>query len=356
MTRQNDQMDGGDLQVQVAGGTMAVAPVVDERKRRRRMYLLLLLATLVVSVAALDVYYLVTRKPITEILPPAVAVAKTLPPAFVASFYGASAPMGIAVSPDAQRVYVSELEGDRMVRAFDRSGRELFSIATGEEGAARRQPAYLAVSPQGQLYVADRLSARISTYSPDGRFVSDLAAPEEAGISSPLGLAFDRSGNLLVTDTTGAEHKLVVLDPQGNLVMRAGKTGEEPGDFSFPNQAAADSQGRIYVTNGNLGRVDTFGKDGAYLGALATDSGPAKIGLPRGIAVDHLDRLFVVDSVGCNVQVFDVSGEKPSFLYSLGGEGDGNGQLRYPTGVAVDSTGRVYVADRANFRVQIWNY
>jgi sugar lactone lactonase YvrE len=214
----------------------------------------------------------------------------------------------------------------------------------------------MAVDGEGQLHVADRLRHAISLYDPDGRFVADLKPPAEAPFTAPLGVSFDRSGRLLVADATKENHSVLILDSQGKLVRRLGQYGDGPGKLLFPNQAVADSRGRIYVSNGNAMRVDLFGADGGYVGPLATGSARGAVGMPRGLAVDHQDRLFVVDSVGCVVHVFDVSGDKPAFLYSFGSEGIGDGQMLYPMGIAVDATGRVYVADRTNYRLQVWSY
>jgi sugar lactone lactonase YvrE len=214
----------------------------------------------------------------------------------------------------------------------------------------------MAVDGQGQLYVADRSSREVLLYSSEGRFNSTLRLPAEAGALNPLGVSFDRSGNLLLTDTGAETHQVVIVDRGGKLVRRFGRLGDQPGDLQFPNQAAADSRGRIYVSNGNLGRVEIFGPEGGHLGAVAPGGSLRTFGLPRGVAVDHLDRLYAVDSSNGVVQVFDVSGDKPGYLYSIGAEGDGNGQLRFPGQVAVDASGRVYVADRVNHRVQVWSY
>ena len=72
--------------------------------------------------------------------------------------------------------------------------------------------------------------------------------------------------------------------------------------------------------------------------------------------MDARDRLYVVDAVGQNVKVYDVSGPEPSFLFVFGGWGMGDGQFDYPNDIALDATGRLYVVDRENNRVQVWSY
>ncbi len=343
-----------DIEVIAASGGEAV--LIPRRRGGWKLGLLGGLAVLVLVALGLDAYYLISRKPLTEMLPPAAAVTKSVPPAYVASFYGVNGPTGVAVSPDAQRIYVAEGDGDHLLRAFDRTGKELFNFSPSDSQASQRSPEYLAVDGKGQLYVADSARRRVSIYGADGRFISDVNLPQAEPSSYPLGVAFDRKGDLLVTDISADRHSVIVMDQQGKLVRQLGKTGTGAGEFSFPNQAAADSRGRLYVTNGNDGRVDMFGSDGNYVGPLATGNNTGSVGLPRGIVVDNLDRLYVVDSVGCTVEVFDVSGDKPSFLYSFGGPGTGGGELSYPVGIAVDSTGRIYVADRGNARLEVWSY
>lgn len=356
MSNDNPEQPGG-IPLGVSGAGAATATVaVPPATKGLRLAVIAMLVTLVAGVLALDVYYIVSKKSLSDILPPAAVLTRALPPSYVTSFYGVSGPVGVAVSPDAQRVYVAESEGDRLVRAFDRTGQQLFTISPPGSSVLDRAPVYVAVDSQGQVYVADRQRHRIYVYNSDGRFVREVEPPAEAPFAAPIGVAFDRAGNLLVADASKDNHTVVVLDPQGKLVRRLGKYGEEPGQFLFPNQAAADSRGRLYVSNGNNGRVDVFGADGQFVGVLAAGSGKGAVNMPRGIFVDQQERLFVVDSIGSAVQVFDVGGDNPGYLYAIGSEGIGNGQMRYPTAVAVDSTGRVYIADRVNQRLQVWTY
>lgn len=76
--------------------------------------------------------------------------------------------------------------------------------------------------------------------------------------------------------------------------------------------------------------------------ALTGSSGVAGEPLtkPYSIAV-HQGKLFVSDSVGRKVRVFDVPGR----AYSTIGDDDGEGKLAKPLGIDVDGQGNLYVAD-----------
>ena len=77
--------------------------------------------------------------------------------------------------------------------------------------------------------------------------------------------------------------------------------------------------------------------------------------MPRGVAVDDEGRLFVVDTSAHIVKVYDVSGDRPEFVYDIGEAGTQEGRFRFPNGIAIEGN-RVYVTDRENGRVQVWSY
>ena len=84
--------------------------------------------------------------------------------------------------------------------------------------------------------------------------------------------------------------------------------------------------------------------------------GPGDLAMPRGLAIDGHDRLYVADTSTHVVKIYDISGDKPEFKADFGGYGNGDGQFRFPNGVAVDGDNRVYVTDRDGGRLQIWSY
>jgi DNA-binding beta-propeller fold protein YncE len=135
-----------------------------------------------------------------------------------------------------------------------------------------------------------------------------------------------------------------------------GTYGQGDGQFIFPNTAVTDSQGRVYVTDSNNSRISVWSNDGRFLFHFGQGNVDGAVGLPRGAAITGRDRLHVVDAVGQNVKVYDVSGPEPLFLFTFGSWGMGDGQFNYPNDIALDNTGRLYITDRENNRVQVWAY
>jgi len=75
-----------------------------------------------------------------------------------------------------------------------------------------------------------------------------------------------------------------------------------------------------------------------------------KFALPRGIAIDKLGRIHVVDTLKNKVYVFSPTHK---FLFTYGQEK--NDSLAYPNGIFIDrDTGLIFVTDRLNERITVW--
>lgn len=123
---------------------------------------------------------------------------------------------------------------------------------------------------------------------------------------------------------------------------------------------AQDSRGRLYTTEGMLGRVQQLTTAGRPLaawgdksqqpggfGALETGYAKHTFG-PIVVFVDRHDRVWV-SSLNDRVQCFTPEGR---FLFGLGGTGSEPGRFTRPHGMAMDSQGHLYVADAGNQRIQ----
>lgn len=419
MTITNLEADGPKKIETVAGepqitGADPEQTAEEQDKRKRRLYLLLLLLLLLICccVSYFIVRYLLKPQPLPQMVP-VVNNVINYPPTYKFSMMGVDEPVGVAVSPDNQQIYVAESAGDRLVKVFNRDGQLIKTFAPPGSDKANREPKYLAVDASGRVYLVDRTSNAIYIFAADGtpldaiiaqdltvsKLVSQqlhlsnglpagttfhyeginrvlyytlpgqtqqsIKVPPASAPWAPLGVRFDAQGDLLYTDITTDHHSLNVIpaadmrSPLSNFhpqIKNFGKEGSDAGMVEFPQTIVTDSKGNFYVSDGNNARILVFKPDGTYSSFLGFGSGESGLNLPRGAWMDSKDHLHVADAVGALIRVYDVSGSEPVFLYTFGGYGVMERQFNYPFDICMDGTGRLYIADRQNNRVQVWSY
>jgi len=333
-------------------GVIGEAAPVKASKRKRKIAALVILLLIL---AALFAWYLLNRKPLSE-LP---GLSQTQLPHYEFSIYGATKPLGVAVTPSGDRVYVTESDGAGLVRVYDAKGKAAGTLIPPSSTGNSHLPMYVAINPTTQdVYVSDRFTASIYIYDAKGKFVRTFAPKGDMGGKwNPLGLAFAPDGTLYATDVRGLTaktHRVVVFGPDGTLKRSMGA----PGQLNFPNGIVVDAQNNIEVSDSNNGRLVIFGQYGKMLATISQGIGEGDLGLPRGVAVDGAGRLFVADTADHMVRLYVVDKSKatPTYVGSFGGEGQLDGTFEYPNGVATDKRAHIYITDRENNRVQVWGY
>jgi DNA-binding beta-propeller fold protein YncE len=323
----------------------------DEGRRRRRWLILLGLLGLLVLLIILALWYFLFRQPIPLPLPNTIDL-----PGYTTSLYGAANPIGVAVSPDGDRIYVAQTEGDRVVLVFDGGGVPIAVAEPPVSGGGDHVPVWLAIDPlTSELYVSDRPTGQVHVYDRDGAYLRTLALPTPIPGWQPMGLAFDAAGNLYVSDLGGQVNRVEMFDRSLALVRTFGEADR----LSFPNGVAVDAAGNVYVADSNNGRLLAYRPDGTLLAEVGRGSGTGELALPRGLAVDGRGRIYVGDATGQGVLVYQLAdGASPELEYLgfFGGEGIADGRFSFPNGVAADGRGRLYVGDTNNDRVQLWSY
>ena len=345
---------GAHTAVEVAPGGHA-APVETSTNRKRTLIALAILNVLLLLVAAAFAWYLITKKPLTE-LP---GLNREAMPSFSYSIYAVDQPMGVAVSDDGERVYVAQVGGKQTVVEFDHRGNLLHTFAAPKNtkpGAV--VPIYVAINPATQdVYVTDRGTDAVYVYTQDGTYKRTLKPKGLTGTFVPLGIAFSPDGQLYITEVGGKIHRVLVLDSQDTVVREIVAKGVP---FAFPNGVAVDADGNVFVTDSNNGRLIAFDSHGNQLASVNRGIGEGDLGLPRGVAVDGDGRVVVIDTTNQQIHAYRLidtdRGKALEFIGATGDEGIADGQFEYPNGAAMDSRSNVYVTDRENGRVQVWSW
>ncbi len=156
----------------------------------------------------------------------------------------------------------------------------------------------LAMGPDGKLYTRTYDEGLIKRVNKDGTemetFVTELNVPS--------GVAFDSTGNLIVSEKDGKA--INIIDPDGNIE-----------EFRFSgelNYVAVDSQDRIYTFNQDnhgIYRMDNDGSNKTRLEGITVEH-------CRGITVDRNDNIYI--SGDGKIIKIAVDGTQTDFFSKLG--------------------------------------
>ena len=231
--------------------------------------------------------------------------------------------------------------------------------------------------------------------------------PATSARISPDGVAVDRAGNLVVTDSASARVRVVAAST-GTYYGQAMTAGDiytvaGTGDSVFngdgipatsaglsPTEVAVDRAGNLVVTDSNSRVRVVAASTGTFYGQAMTandiytvagddtrgyagDGGPARsaeLSDPDGVAVDGAGNLVITDTPSNRVRV--VATRSGTFygiamtkgdIYSVAGDGpsgwNGDGipattaQLSSPLGVAVNRAGDLVICDAISNRVRV---
>jgi len=207
---------------------------------------------------------------------------------------------------------------------------------------------------------------------------SDLERLPTAILEKPIGVGNETQEILTHTIIKKSSDKNVPKDDvadintlryQGyhyKLAKTIGTRGKEDGNFISPISVAVDKDKRIYVCDSLKCNVQVFDAEGKYLyavgkfGQYTLGSKEPTFLMPVSVAVDQAGNLVVLDAKSCSIQVINRSGQVITRFGEPASPGTGRmesgmGGFFHPQALALDNNDNIYVSDTGNHRIRVFN-
>jgi sugar lactone lactonase YvrE len=222
------------------------------------------------------------------------------------------------------------------------------------------------ITPEGQVTT---LAGRAGAYG-DADGTGDIAR-----FDGPWDLAVDESGNIYVVDSANFTiRKVTAAGVVTTLAGKAGEDGNADGigstaRFDAPSGVALDSAGTVYVADSwnntirkidpAIGVVSTLAGLGGFTNYGSADGigNGARFFNPSNAALDSAGNVYVTDGSNFTIRKITPAGMVTTLGGKVGSRGTNDGigivaRFDHPCGVAVDSAGNIYVADAWNHAIR----
>ncbi len=223
-----------------------------------------------------------------------------------------------------------------------------------------REPWGIAVGADGTIFVADTWNGRIQSFDSQGNFLRKWGAfntitdenRHPYSLFGPRGLAVTPAGNLLVADT--GNKRILEFSPAGEFIRQVGGGGIILGHFEEPVDVA------IHPPTGNVLVSDAWNR---RIQVLSSELVPLFEWLiPTWESQDIWDKPYIAAAADGTVYATDPQFAQVYVLSSggvvqssFGRYGGGLNNFAKPTGIAVDPlSGEILVADADNHRILIF--
>ena len=265
-----------------------------------------------------------------------------------------NAPRNLAIAPDG-RIFVADSSNHR-IQVFNPDGTYVTSWGSfGMEPGQFNEPWGMAVDDT-HVYVADTWNHRVQKFTTDGEYVASfgISGTINDNLENSLGLFFGPrditllpDNQLLVTDT--GNHRLQLLDRNGNFITQVGSFGNQLGQFNEPVGLGEAPDGSFFVADTWNGRIQHFSPSLFAVDEWRVEAwGGQSINNKPYVAVDSFGRVYATDPEGFRILIFSPTGE---YLGRFGQFSTGIDGFGLPNGIAIDAQDNIYIADATNHRV-----
>ena len=196
--------------------------------------------------------------------------------------------------------------GNKTIQKYSLDGRSVAHVEARGDGAIQPfLPVGIAVHPHtNKVYVSDYSNHLIQIFNPDlthsGSF--GRAGSGNGQLSYPRGISFDSTGNLFVADNDN--NRVQVFTAAGEYIYQF---REKDGGVKLirPIGIALDANDIVYISERSSYRISVFTKDGQYLTSFGSQGiGPGQFNWPTGIAIGNDGKMYIADHKNGHVQIF----------------------------------------------------
>ena len=284
-------------------------------------------------------------------------------------------------------MWIVELEGGR-VHTFDATGELHLAGGDGSKGykgdggtlaaATFNGMHNCAVSPNGDLYIADSWNHCVRKVDSATGVISTIAGTGQKGFSGDGGLAtaatFDFVMCITLNPTNDVlhiadlnNHRIRAVDLKSGLVTTVAGNGKKgvpkDGDVAIqsplvdPRAVAQDSKGNLWILERGGHALRAVLPDGtihtiAGTGTKGFADGPGRtsqFGSPKHLCVDDADNVFIADDENAAIRRMDSQTREVTTILGQG-KGDARIRLSHPHGVTWEN-GWLYVVDMGHNRI-----
>lgn len=258
-------------------------------------------------------------------------------------------------------------------------------ILTGQRLAVSFKTPYdVAQDKDGNLYVSDYMDHRIRKIDTNGNVTTWVGSGnagivdgrgEAASITSPLGMVFDKAGNMFVISYADSisysgglkhGHNIRKITPQGDVTVFVGSptgvSGHADGTghaarFNHPIGLTIDTDDNLYVADCYNHRIRKITPQGEVTTIAGSEQGfadgngaNAKFYNPFGICLDQENNLYVTDANNKRIRKIAPNGDVTTIAGTEGAQSPVDGpvssaRLRMPTYLTITSFGTLYFSD-----------
>ena len=263
-----------------------------------------------------------------------------------------SVPYGVAVDGGGN-VYVADTYNNRVLKVTLTAGNYIQSVVAN----GLQFPYGVAVDGSGNVYITDDSDQVLKETLSAGNYTQSIVANKaNNGLSDPQAVAVDGSGNVYIADNTYGSTGFTSSRVLKETLSAGGYTqsivaNSATNGLSYPLAVAVDGTGNVYIADSGNGRVlkETLAA-ASYTQTILANSANNGLGSLSGVAVDGSGNVYIADNAKDRVLKEDFA-DPPSLSFAATPPGaasidspqtvslwnDGNAPLTFPIPASGDN-------------------